>query len=333
MRLVKAVNHAVDTFAMESAALRKTFDDLPAKLKAIGQDLLANDVRQTSERLISAVGVETRFNLDIIEAKAKRYLVALRNSIGKAKNKLLLTTDLRTAQEIVAGISRDLDTELAPTVPSFSPAVLQVAWKDHWTPSVEGVQGEHVFFTGYALRPKAAEDLRLLAMDQDGKVRRDATQHLTIHTPYTASVNLATNGLRFTAVDAGDRRLRLVYKGETIGEISLQWGTRPLLPPKLMHIKSILTTTSHKEEAGQVELTFFYGGRRLADSQHAQKRVIAVFPRGVDFVGHIGAYRTWEKGHREEFIPPGGLAFSPDCREVTCPPKTGPPEMVESGEI
>lgn len=310
--MLKAANHAVDTFAKEAAATRNALFTLHDKLKATGQELLANDLREFSRRAVGDVGVEYRFNLEFTEAKAKRYLVACRDAIARAKNKLLLTADLKTAQEIVCGIIKDVDTEMSPAIPSFSPSVVKVVWKDHATPAVTSVPGELISFTGAALRPKDLSDLRLVVLGPDEKVRRDATEHLTIHTPYTATIDLSSTGLRFQPKDADDRRLRLVYKGETIGEIKIQWDQQPPVPPKIINLKSVMSTLSHKEAAGQVEQTFFHDGRKLADSLHVRR--IQAFGVSREISVHIGAYDTWEKGHFEVFSPPGGLTFNPDYK-------------------
>jgi hypothetical protein len=310
--LLKAANHAIDTFGKESTAWRAKLDELHDKLKATGQDLLANDLRAYTDRTVGKVGEELRCNIDFIEGKVKAYLIALRDALAEAKNQLLLTSDLKTAQRIVAGIAVKVDADVTPGVCSFSPAVINVAWADHRSPQVSGVQGNHVYLSGYGFKPRDPKVLTLWVESADKK-RRDVTQYLTVHTAYSASIDMSNAGLRFTPDNVQDRRILLLYRDGEIGAVKLQWGDRPPVPPKLVNIKSVLTTTTHKEAGGQVELTFFHNDRKLADSLHAQKRNL--FGNLVaDFTGHIGAYQTWNKGHVQKFSPPGGLAFIPEYK-------------------
>ena len=311
--LLKAANYAIDTFGKESAAWRTKLDELHDKLKATGQELLANDLRAYTDRTIGKAGEELRCNVDFIEGKVKKYLVALRDSLAEAKNKLLLTTDLKTAQEIVAGLAVKVDADVTPGVCGFSPAVINVTWADHRSPRVSGVQGNHVYLSGYGLKLSDPKALTLWVESADKK-RREVTQHLTVHTAYSASIDLSDTGLRFTPDNAQDRRILLLYRDAEIGAVKLQWADAPPVPPKLANIKSVLTTTTHKEAGGQVELTFFHADRKLADSLHAQKRRIPLINRDIDFTGHIGAYQTWEKGDVQTFIPPGGLGFAPEYK-------------------
>ena len=233
--------------------------------------MLANDLRAYTDRTIGKAGEELRCNVDFIEGKVKKYLVALRDSLAEAKNKLLLTTDLKTAQEIVAGLAVKVDADVTPGVCGFSPAVINVTWADHRSPRVSGVQGNHVYLSGYGLKLSDPKALTLWVESADKK-RREVTQHLTVHTAYSASIDLSDTGLRFTPDNAQDRRILLLYRDAEIGAVKLQWADAPPVPPKLANIKSVLTTTTHKEAGGQVELTFFHADRKLADSLHAQKR-------------------------------------------------------------
>ncbi|HZZ80674.1 MAG TPA: hypothetical protein VFE62_19380 [Gemmataceae bacterium] len=311
--MVQTANIAVNTFGKESKEWREAMFKLHDQFKATGQEFLAVDTREFTRRAVGDAGVEFRFNVDFTEAKAKAYLVAVQSALKKAQGKFLLTMTTEDARKIVADIARDLDAAVEPAVGQLSPAVINVTWRDYKTPTVGNVPAQHISFTGYALRRLNPNDFRLVVLDQAHTVRRDVTRILTIHTPYTASINLSDSGYRPGANDAADRFLALQFKGKEVGLISLQWSDRPPTPPKLVGFRASMITLSHKEAAGQVELEFYHKGVKLADSErdHTIPAIPAFRIPGRTIKVHFGAYEEWQKNHRADFTT-SSLKANPD---------------------
>jgi hypothetical protein len=189
-------------------------------------------------------------------------------------------------------------------------------WKDPINYAKKDDKVTTVLFFGYNFDPSDGSKKRygVEIRDNSGKKIWTAWDNLTITSPYVAQVDIsAGSGISFKP---GEARLVLLYDGAVLATCLVTWSERPPKPvplPTIVAVKATLYTATHKEAAGQVEMTFYHNNRKLADSLH--RREMRIFNLKREYEGHIGSYEVWEKNHTATFTPPKGLAFNPEYRQ------------------
>lgn len=301
-RMTKAVDKAVGDITKESESWRKALPELEAKLKADGQDVLANEVRNLLASVSADLNDALKASADYIEVKLKDNLKAFRKALDAARTKILTAREKKNT----SGIKEALD-ELAnvkvfhdPVVTAFIPAHIELRWKDHAQTAYD-IRVPLVEVRGWGFERPAPEAPRfgISVVTHDGKERPLPLGAVFSTTRYLMQMKLDSPGIQF-----GKEDHKLVFK---LGATSADRRELPIShvvpkpppppsppppPPETITgvVVTIQTTDDNKEDRGQVVLKLL---DELTDKVHEK--------------GPVGAGVNWERNHTRTPYRSGGI--------------------------
>ncbi len=185
---IQELQSLANSVNLESAAWREQVDAAVRHLTDEGHQIIANDLSATVNGAIQAAGIESRCTADFFRARVR--------------------------QDIEALIARLQGQDPAPPEPSIC---------DVFPPTVDLNQAPNRIalpkVSGYDLQRRGSQArlLRLRAVDPQG-VRHDATELLTVQSPYQATISL-TQAQGCQLIQDGIKRLEIVSGGVLLAEL------------------------------------------------------------------------------------------------------------------
>jgi hypothetical protein len=236
---IQQIGKTTGVFEAQSKQWQTTLNGLADKLKASGQDLLADDLRNYSTRVIGDGGAEFRCNVDFVRNRIRESLQNLKNALLKKATSF---------------------SQPPPAICQVGPASIDMEWLNHETFHVKSIL-RTVEADGYDFKAENS-GLALSVVGQDGK-ERDETRTISVTTPYKLQVTLGETGVKFQPFDT-----KLILRSkEKLSEIPITWNARPavLTPPPPPRVASVIVRVNTTRDDKDREIRFTYSVRKGND--------------------------------------------------------------------
>jgi hypothetical protein len=256
---VNQIRETTGVFEEQSQQWQQTLKGLADDLDKKGQRLLANDLRNFTDRAVSGTGTEFRCNADFIRDRLTQTLENLKDAI---KNK------------------RSTFDRVPPAICNFSPPRVDIIWEDHDHFKL-GTTLTTIEAYGYDLNNLNSR-FKLYIRDNESNMR-DTSSSLSFTTSYMLQITLASSGVLF---QEGDRQLVLDWKDKLQHEIPITWGSRPdpMPPAEMVTALKIVVHTTSDDKDREVKAVF---------TINANSEIVAEFDAGKGEVWHDWENRTF----------------------------------------
>jgi hypothetical protein len=250
-RAIDQIDKTTGVFEAQSRAWQATLRDLADTLYKNGQQLLANDLRDFTARVIGDAGTEFRCNADFIRVRLRQTLNNLKAAL-KSK--------------------RPTFDRVPPAVCRFDPPRIDIVWNDHDHFRLATVLTT-IEAQGFDI-DTVNSGFKLYALN-DGGAARDVSGKLSMTTPYLFQITLAANGVQF---QEGDRQLAVVWgNNQERFEIPVTWGYRPAAPPPPEMVTSLSivvhTTTDDKDQEARAVFIITANGEQVVRFDAGKREV------------------------------------------------------------